>query len=342
MREKNIRNVLVVGGSTLVVSLPKKWAEEIGIRPGSQVVLEREKDKIAVIPLEKYKEPMKEKKAIIRINGKNTNSVSRLIISSYINGYKEISLVDNNGITIELRNSIKELLKRKIVGSEIILDSPTEVKIKVLVNQEELPLINAFRRMYFLTKNMIEDAGYALLNWDIEKAMNVLQLDDEVDRFGFYIVRLLNTYVENPNASSEIGIIDLKEALGYRVVVKFLERIADHASNISKFILESEKKIDELILNRLHEMYKVASEMFEYALTSFMKKDYELAEKTISKAKTLSVNEKELEQAMVKAPAGLHPYVRIIYESIKRIIDYSSDIAEVTIDLNIEKVLDKL
>jgi phosphate uptake regulator len=89
-------------------------------------------------------------------------------------------------------------------------------------------------------------------------------------------------------------------------------------------------------------MYKVASEMFEYALTSFMKKDYELAEKTVSKAKTLSLNEKELEQAMVQAPAGLHPYVRIIYESIKRIIDYSSDIAEVTIDLNIEKVLDKL
>lgn len=57
-----------------------------------------------------------------------------------------------------------------------------------------------------------------------------------VNRSGFYIVRLLNLYVEDPEYLSKIGINDMKEALGYRIVVKFLERIADYATNIAKYV----------------------------------------------------------------------------------------------------------
>lgn len=77
---------------------------------------------------------------------------------------------------------------------------------------------------------MHEDAIEALRRLDKKLAEKVIQTDDEVDRFSFYIIRLLKLAIQNGKILRDAGLSDPQDCLGYRLIVKFVERIADHAA----------------------------------------------------------------------------------------------------------------
>lgn len=80
-----------------------------------------------------------------------------------------------------------------------------------------------------------------------ELAKEVTQLDDEVDRFGFYIVRQLKAAVENEAVLKSIGLSSPRACLDYRVIVKFVERIAENTLLLGK-------RPGKAFLANLHEM----------------------------------------------------------------------------------------
>ena len=77
------------------------------------------------------------------------------------------------------------------MGAEITADSTNEITIQVLINLVELSIDGAFKRMLHLSKSMQNDALLALSENNKELAQEVLNSDDDVDRFSFYIIRQL-------------------------------------------------------------------------------------------------------------------------------------------------------
>lgn len=343
MENEEVRRIQLTGKSTYIVSLPKRWVSKMGLKTGSQIVISQEGDSLILTPKDLVKPERNLLEAVLRISVDDTpEKIARAIIAIYLNGYSSIRIrAVSEYILPSQRNAVRELVKRKLVGTEIISDSPQEMILKVLVSYPELSVESSLRRMCLIASSMHEDAVKALINLDRELARDIIELDDEVDRFGFYIIRQLKAAVQDYRVLRDIGLSNPKDCLGYRVVVKFVERIADHATRIAKNVLSIDEKLDEFTLNKISEISNFAKSIFEKSVRSLFKKDYFLAEEAISEAKKITIIETEIIKAITerRTDRTIHPNIRMILEDIRRIGEYSSDIAEIVLNLNVNQVI---
>jgi phosphate uptake regulator len=242
-------------------------------------------------------------------------------------------------MTSRQRNTAKDFARRLLVGTEIVTDTPTELTLQVLLSYPELSIQSALRRMCIITSSMHKDAMAALKDFDSQLAKSVVQTDDEVDRFNLYVVRQLKTAVQNPRIIKEIGLKTERDCLGYRLVTKSVERAADHAASIAENVLLLKKPVDEEIQKSLDEMSTLAVSMFETAIESLFRLDFNLAESVIQKTKEVNFTMKEALLSSKRIEVEDIANVRLMIESLKRTAEYASDIAEIVLNLTVESVI---
>lgn len=339
---EEIRKIQFTGKSTYIISLPKKWVTSLGLKAGSQIVVSQRNSSLILTPREMAKTTPKNIEAVLRISGNDApDTIAREIISLYLVGYNLIRvLADDVRINASQRNAIKDLTRKKLVGAEIISETLKEIRIQILVSNPELSIENALRRMCLIATSMHEDAVQALKNLDKNLAQEVIKLDDEVDRFSLYIIRQLKAAVQDEKILKDLGLANPRDCLGYRVIVKFVERIADHAANIAGNVLLMAGKPGDAVFQKILEVSSFAKTVFEDSIKSLFKKDYFMAEQVISKAKTITLMEntvlREIQPRIMQADVS---NVRMIMESIRRTAEYASDIAEIVLNMNINQII---
>jgi hypothetical protein len=81
--------------------------------------------------------------------------------------------------------------------------------------------------------------------------------------------------------------------------------------------------------------------IFNDAVRSLFERNYSLADNTISRAKNISFMESELTRTILrKADAAEISSLRMIIESIRRTMEYASDIAEIVLNLNVNQIIE--
>lgn len=81
-----------------------------------------------------------------------------------------------------------------------------------------------------LVQQMVKDGLDAYVNGDVQKAREMCALDDEVDYiFAKAFRELVNGMMENPNT--------VMQSTYLLYVIRYLERIADHATNIGEAVI---------------------------------------------------------------------------------------------------------
>lgn len=338
-----IRRLQVTGGSTYIVSLPKKWVKKNQLKKGSSLLISEEEDgSLSVVSPSDLKREKKADEALIRVTSKdNSNTIVRKAVSAYLVGYNMIHIraQQHQQMTSKQRNNAKDFARRLLVGTEIVTDTPTELTLQVLLSYPELSIQSALRRMCIITSSMHEDAMTALKSFDVELAKSVVTTDDEVDRFNLYVIRQLKTAIQNPRIIKEIGLKNARDCLGYRLVTKSVERVADHAESIAENIMLLNKAIDHEILNNIEEMSILAVSMFENAIESLFRLDFNLAETVIQKTKEVKFTMKEAMLSSQKIGTEEVANLRLVIESLKRTAEYASDIAEVVLNLTVEFII---
>src|SRR3989338_5935600 len=283
------RKIQFTGKSSYIVSLPKQWVMDLGLKQGDQIRMRRKDSSTLEIYPPKFETRSQNKEdATIEIDNEETSSIVRKLISLYFLGYKTINIKPKTGrLSPSQRNTVKEAVKRMLMGSEIISDSSGGITVQVLVNLLELSVDGAFKRMIHLAKSMSNDAILAMRENNLELAQEVINTDDEVDRFGFYIIRQLKIAIQNEHMLKEMGFRNARDCLGYRLVVKNTEKTIEKTKEIIKY----EKRVRDA--------------------SKSLKDDEEIYR------------------------------IRRMTENIRRISEYSSDIAEIVLNMNIEKSLKK-
>ena len=236
MEEKEeTRKIQFTGKSSYIVSLPKQWIMDLGLKKGDQIrMIRKDSSTLEIYPPKFETRSQKKEDATIEIDNEETVSIVRKLISLYFLGYKTINIKPKTGrLSPSQRNTVKEAVKRMLMGSEIISDSSGGITVQVLVNLLELSVDGAFKRMIHLAKSMSNDAILAMRENNLELAQEVINTDDEVDRFGFYIIRQLKIAIQNEHMLKEMGFRNARDCLGYRLVVKNIERTGDHAAFIT-------------------------------------------------------------------------------------------------------------
>ena len=216
--DEETRKVQFTGGSTYIISLPKKWITENQLKKGSFIRLREEQGGLLTIVPPCLFIQKKQEDAIIIVSAQDdTQMTTRKMVSAYLAGYNSIHIrAEKLTLSTKMRHEIKNFVRRMLVGTEIVTDTNSQLVLQVLLGHPELTIQSALRRMSIITTSMHNDAMIGLKTRDGLVAKEVISTDNEVDRFNLYVTRLLKTAIQNPRIAKEIGLSGGSDCLGYR------------------------------------------------------------------------------------------------------------------------------
>ena len=334
-----LRKIQITGGATYVVSLPKKWVKAAGLKPKDQVALIPQADmSLLIVPKGELK-PKEVSEAIIEASADaGLEAVIRDFIAHYLVGYDVIRVKLRN---VRYRDLIKNSIRQKLIGVEIMEESADEIVAQCLLGHVELPLRRALDRMHVLMLFMLKDAMKALVSNDKDLAVEIVERDDEVDRLYFFAVRQLKAAVYNRMLIEEMGLSNPRDCLGYRLIVKSIERSADHAARIASVIPTLPAQSNNKMMEKIVEMSSIAQEIHECSVKTLYKYDPNLINESMKKIEqVISLEDEIIEQLLrLKIEARTMLGIRLILESIRRIAEYGTDIAEISINLAVKRPL---
>ena len=150
------RKIQFTGKSTYIVSLPKQWITDLGLKQGDQVSVGRKGiSSLHVTPYNTRKKDQTETATIEIEPNEKTSTVVRKLVSLYFLHFKTISIKPRVGrITPSQRIGIRNAVKKILMGSEITADSSDGITVQILINLVELSVDAAFKRMMLLAKSM--------------------------------------------------------------------------------------------------------------------------------------------------------------------------------------------
>ncbi len=336
---KQTRRIQLSGGSTYIISLPKNWIDELKIKVGQNITIVKNSNQ-SITLFSREQNDKGKSIAVIHTSQKDSgNSVKRKIIAAYLAGYKTIQ-IKTKGMKIpsEHTRSVRELVRSSMIGTEIVESSSESMTIQILTRLPELSFETALKRMYLMATNMVKESIEALEEADISHADEVVNMDDEVDRFGLYMRRNLVLAIGNENILQDMGLKRPSDCLEYRAIVSKIERIGDHAGLIAKRIKFIEDSIDPKIIIKIKKLSEKALEVFEEAITAVQNHDFQKGENVAEKVGKVIEEEKEI-MSKIKEDEKNSTVIRFVLEDLRRIAEYSSDIAEVAIDENIHNII---
>jgi phosphate uptake regulator len=356
-KELGYRTVQSTGRGSFIMSLPKKWALEVGIEKGSQIALKIMEDMSLVLISRKMEQKRNEKSEIskeyfIKVNQRSdTKSVCRRLTSLYETGAELIHLnfedLENRK---EIKKAVTDLSRNLLLGTEIVEETAEEMSLQVLINHPELPIEKAISRMANLAISAHRDSIVALRNFEQAKLSYIYQRKLDVERLNLYVVRQLKFGIEH-NLFGEWGFETSKEFLGYRLVANDIKNIAGNAYNIGKNIetlrrliddklLFLKDSLDEEIYMQIDSFNSSTQQLFEESLDSLFKRDYLQADRILSRLDSFFVLENDLITLLLneKIHPNLLSIYRLVLDNTRIIVEYSKEIAEVALNRTVEEV----
>ncbi|HZW55818.1 MAG TPA: phosphate uptake regulator PhoU [Nitrososphaerales archaeon] len=330
------RRVQLTGGSTLVVSLPSDWAKSVGLKAKDEVFIMPQTDMSLLVMPGPRTERTSERTIEISANSDEEETL-RAFIANYIAGYDVIRLRFRSHVP-ELRAKLKAHVRDKLIGVEIVEETSEGILAQCLHGYVDLPLKKALVRMSIITSSMQFDAVKSLSEGDTELASEIIDRDDEVDRFYHFITRQLNLAVHNRRMIQEIGLSTAQDCLNYRLIVKSVERIADHAAQVaSSEILLNGRKVPPSLSEHITKMSKLANEVYESSLRAVHTNSSRIANETILKLKQVLREEEGATEELISSRVDNKTVIslRLALESLRRIAEYSVDICEIVVNMSV-------
>lgn len=119
-----------------------------------------------------------------------------------------------------------------------------EITIRMARQRYIKPIID-LPKMAELAKKMVQRSIDAYIRQDMQLAHDVCESDNEVDDLFFKIVFELTSLIKNDTQTAE-------QAIDLMFVAKYLERMADHATNIGEWVIFNVTGEHEHLATQLH------------------------------------------------------------------------------------------
>jgi phosphate uptake regulator len=328
------RKVYVSGGSTYVISLPKKWVKKTNLKPGDSLVVTEHGSSLLIETSVIEKESRTKEIKISQIT--SSEALERILIAFYLVGYDTLKIKLDRKNHLAYRERIRNILDY-LIGVEIVEDTNEAMTLEIMLDYKRMSTIQILQRMFSIDKSMLLDLGKALKNMDIGLAKDIIVREKEIDRLYFLVVRQLKSAVEYQQIAEKLGIESQRDCLGYRIVVKVLERIADHIENIAKsyiqlFEIQKETQLDEFI-----DLTSNVVTTFEKSIQALFTRSDEMAETVFHELKKVEKSQSDVSKELFKIEDIQSAILmKAMLDSLGRIASYSGDIAEVAINMSTE------
>jgi phosphate uptake regulator len=329
------RRIMALGRSSMVISLPKNWMQLNELKKGDVVSFAIQRDRSLVVypGAEKKATP---KEITLRIGQDEEEAlIIQKIIGPFLNGYSGITLISEKIFSIPQRRAIRNIAG--MLYMRIMESNSQGVYLQTLADESKASLEQAIQRMHLISHSMCEDAFSSLKNRDIALAKSVFSLDDDVDHFSFFILRLLRNAAEDAALANELR-VDPLDCMDHQTLVYRIEHAADYAADIALHIIMldgSQQKIPDDVLELLVTAGTEAVDLYVRAVTAFFSKDVPFSVEIMKKQHKIEKLDQEI---AAKAFTGKQKNAKLvcaicsIRDNIKRIADCAANIAEIAVN----------
>jgi phosphate uptake regulator len=328
-----------LGRSSMVISLPKNWLQLNELNKGDVVSLAIQRDRsLVVYPGAQRK---KESKEITLHVGPNDDEalISRRIVGCYLNGYTGIALISDNIFSISQRKWVRNIAGMLYMR---IMESDTKgIYMQAFIDESKASLEQAIQRMHLISQSMCEDVFSALKNNNLELAKSVFSMDEDIDRFTFFILRLLRNAAQDSVLANELR-VDPLDCMDHETLVDSMEHAAHHAADLARQMMMLEEKGQEIpkeICDLMNNAGALAIDLYTRAINTFFSKDDHLAVEILKNHEKIELLDREIaekafadERRTAPLACAVRSTICSIRENIKGVADSAADIAKIAIN----------
>ncbi|MCR4391273.1 MAG: AbrB/MazE/SpoVT family DNA-binding domain-containing protein [Candidatus Acetothermia bacterium] len=319
------RKVQVTGGGTFLVTLPKEWADAMGIAQGSTVLLvPNDSGALLLVPAG----TREKNRCAIPMNGREPVHLQRDIIARYIAGYDVIEVIGDR-IRPEERRMVREIAQ-SLVGLEVLGETQGAVVLHSVVNVRDFPVDQTIRRIFAITLAMWDDAVAACTARDEELARDVAERDGDVDRLVLLVARQFGLLLRDLLVEEELKLSRF-QFHHYQAVADQLERVADHAVKVSRAALSLAAELLPAVGDRVRQAAAASREILTGAVRAFEGRDVPLANRVLAEKERKDTLAGWAQAAIREQPENAHP-ISIVMDSLLRSREYGFNIAEIAVD----------
>ncbi len=325
------RRIQVTGRSTYIISLPKEWARNTGIRQGSEVLIEVLPDySLKITPADMTSKREAKVKTIV-LKKDNIGSTIIEVLSAYLAGYNTIILsCSDSCVSVDDLKRIISIVKNRALGLEILEEKDNEVHLYSILDTSSLTLNNAIDKMINTTFSMLDDLTRLIKAYNEDLARSIIERDDIVDKLFLLSMRQLNQLLLGELKISEVGLSTLSEALYYTISIKSIERIADHAVSIAGNIARTGytdpfSESIAILCNKTRDLFLLVSKGFRTLNKKYLNQ-------ALSMINELASLEEEVREKELRGK-NTEPVVYLVLDSMRRMRAYSLDIVESSMNI---------
>lgn len=177
-----------------------------------------------------------------------------------------------------------------------------EVNMRNRFDRQLVQLNNELIEMGGMIEKAISDTVKAFVNQDIELASNVIEYDEEIDHQEREIEQLcLKLLLQQQPVAKDLRLISAALKM-----ITDMERIGDHATDISEITIELSKESYIKKLDHIQQMAKETMVMLVQSVEAFVNKD-------MDKARTVIVHDDVVDDLFNKVKAEL---IAMIHEDV--------------------------
>jgi phosphate uptake regulator len=321
---KTTRSIQSTGGSSLIVTLPKQWTAKNKLQA---------KDKIEVIEGDNYvmMKPFGTgadyKNWRLRINAEQLTprELGWELEACYTCGIEEADITNRSGLLNQMK-VIREVIN-KLPGFEIVETSRDRTVIKNIYDQTRLPINQATYKLLDMVIIILGELVECLEEGDISRARDLIDRDDEVDKMFRIILRQSSQTLRQENSTIQKP-FEIETAHYFRGIAASLEKIADHAVNLSRYMLQENRIQDWINDTAPMSLLKDLANNMVREMKMILTTDKRIAYEVMEHCKLL---EKRV-QTLGLSRYRNKPHFSLVMASLGRMGSYFRSIAELTVD----------
>jgi phosphate uptake regulator len=320
------RKVQLTGGSTYTVSLPKEWAGEQNIEPGTQVNLYSQGDQLVMTQSESSP-TASDHVTTITAGEREAATVAHSVASAYVAGCDEVRIKELR--TTDQRRAVVRTI-RGFIGLEVMSEDDESMVARTMLDSGTLSAEQTLAQIERKTLEMHEEAVEAVVSADGDVGAGIARQDDDVDRLFALISRGFQQSLVDPAVT--MGESELTP-FEYYMAARQLERIADHAEKIATIAGRLDEQPPEETAEELRSLGERARAIVGRALDGLL--DPASKDGTaLADAGRLLDEIESTDQHLYERDLEDGYLLGLVLDSVKRTVEYGINIAEAGLQVN--------
>ena len=322
-----LRKIQVTGGSTHVVSLPKKWVDRTGLGRSDTVAIHEEPDGSLLLIPHSEGRPQSRTLLVQLPDNPSEEEVVRRLVGAYLAGADEIHIRSAHKMDPKVRQTVRDIT-RDLVGVEILEESASAMVLQDLVGVADMDLRKTLTRMQRIARIMFDDAVAALHGRDAAGARDVASRDDELDRLLWMVSKQMHALLEQPRLAAKLSVRPA-EALNLFLAARALERMGDHAAKMGKNIAALEgHTVPKPVVESLVQQSNSVRAIWDDAFASLKRPDFAQASAAADRGEEAAAWRAKFPNLVRGLDHETVGPLTLIADSIDRTRGYAIDLAE--------------